>query len=83
MWQSEERIRGALENGLRLCGFEPDRYDADAILGRLLENGIRVITNDDVEAVMFNDRCDFECTVCHPIDDIEDLPTIDERGNPL
>jgi hypothetical protein len=52
-----------------VIGFTPSRYDADAVYGCLLNRGIHVMSEDDVTGAMFNDRCDFECPICHPEDE--------------
>lgn len=61
-----DRVAKAINDALRLVGHRADIYDADAVIGRLLEHGIHVIDSDQVMTGMFDDRCDFECTTCHP-----------------
>lgn len=63
------RVHNAIDRALRLVGHTPDRYDVDALFGSLLQDGMHVVTSGDIEAQMFEDRCDFECAVCHPEDE--------------
>lgn len=63
------QVQNAVAEALRLVGHTPDTYDVDAVIGTLGSRGVMVMTSDDIEAAMFQDRCDFECSVCHPEDD--------------
>jgi hypothetical protein len=64
-----EQVYKAINTALRLIGHRPDRYDADAVIGSLMSEGIHVMSSDDVNRAMFDDRCDYECATCHPEDD--------------
>ena len=63
------KVSNAIGRAFRLVGHTPDVYDIDAVYGSLLEDGVHVVTSDDIEAQMFDQRCDFECHICHPEDD--------------
>ena len=63
------KVSNAIGRAVRLVGHTPTGYDIDAIYGSLLEDGVHVTTSDDIEAQMFQDRCDYECSVCHPEDE--------------
>lgn len=65
------KVHNAIAEALRLIGHSPDTYDVDAVYGTLIERGIHVMSPDEVTGAMFNDRCDFECSVCHPEDEDE------------
>jgi len=63
------KVHRAIDDALRLVGHTPDRYDADAIYGYFIEAGIHVMNTDEVTSRIFDDRCDFECHICHPADE--------------
>jgi hypothetical protein len=60
------KARRTLMDALKLCGYSVGRYDDDAIFGYLQTAGIHLMDEVDVTRAMFEDRCDFECTICHP-----------------
>jgi hypothetical protein len=65
---TDHALRNAVDEALRLLGITPDVYDVDAFIGTLEGRGIHIASADTIEALMFNDRCDFECSTCHPED---------------
>lgn len=63
------QVSNAILRALEVVGHHPDQYDVDAVYGTIVDAGIQFITSDHVMAQSFEDRCDFECSVCHPEDD--------------
>lgn len=64
-----QKVANAIDSALCLVGHRPDTYDVDAVFGSLMQAGVHVVTADQIEAQMFTDRCDFECSICHPEDE--------------
>lgn len=61
------QVRNAILHALEVVGHHPDTYDIDAVYGAFQADGVHLMTQDEVTAAMFDDRCDFtDCTTCHP-----------------